>query len=368
VTPWPVLLFVRELDIGGIERDVVKLACNLDRKLFEPHVGCFIASGLRYRELRDAGIPILELPIRSFRSLSTFRAAATFREYIRRHGIRLVHSYDPPTMIFAVPLARLCRIPFVISSQLGHRDFYNHRWLLRTTDHMVDRIHVNCEAMRRHMIDDESVHPDRLYLCYNGVDTTVFFPAQHSKPAALAGADLVIGIVCALRPEKRVDLLLEAFTRVRHLRPRLKVLILGSGPLLGQLQTKASGLGISDDCVFEPATSDVSGWMRAIDIFVLPSDSEAFSNALLESMASGCCPIGSRVGGTPELIEDGRHGFLFERGDVEDLARKLAVAITDDTCRRTMAQAAATFAREHFSVQRNAATMGALYASLLRTY
>jgi glycosyltransferase involved in cell wall biosynthesis len=86
---------------------------------------------------------------------------------------------------------------------------------------------------------------------------------------------------------------------------------------------------------------------------------------LLESMASGCCPIGSRVGGTPELIEHGQRGFLFERGNLQELTQMLALAITDDARRKAMAQAAAAFARDQLSMQRAAATMGALYASLL---
>lgn len=366
--PWPVLLLTRELGIGGVERDVAKLAIALDRNVFQPHVGCFRAGGFRFTELHDARIPILELPIRSYISPSAFRAAGVFRDYIRRHSICLVHSYDVPTTPFIVPVAKLCRIPVVISSQLGYRNMFSAplRRLLRITDRMVDRIHVNCEAMRRHLIDDEGVRPDRIYLCYNGVDTHIFYPAEQPKSAPLAEAGIVIGIVCALRPEKRVDLLLDAFSRIRHLRSGAKLLIVGSGPLLQDLQSQAGALGIAGDCVFQPATADVSCWMRAIDIFVLPSDSEAFSNALLESMASGCCPIGSRVGGTPELIEHGRRGFLFERGNVQELAQTLALAITDDARRQAMAQAAAAFARDQLSIQRAAATMGALYASLLK--
>jgi glycosyltransferase involved in cell wall biosynthesis len=365
--PWPVLLVARELGIGGVERDVAKLALALDRDMFQPHVGCFRASGFRFTELQDAGIPIIEFPVRSYISYSSIVAARIFCDYIRRHRIPLVHNYDVPTTPFIVPVAKLCRMPIVISSQLGYRDLFSRSWrpILRLTDRMVDRIHVNCEAMRRHMIEDEGVRPDRIYLSYNGVDTRMFYPAEQPKPAPLADAELVIGTVCALRPEKRIDLLLDAFSRVRHLRPKTKILIVGSGALTADLQSKAAALGLGGDCLFQPATADVSHWMRAIDIFVLPSDSEAFSNALLESMASGCCPIGSRVGGTPELIEHGQRGFLFERGNLQELAQMLALAITDDARRKAMAQAAAAFARDQLSMQRAAATMGALYASLL---
>src|SRR5579864_1108152 len=73
--PIPVLITTRELDQGGVERDVTKIAMHLDRARFEPHVGAFYAHGLRYDELRAAGIPILDLPLRSLFSRQAFSLA-----------------------------------------------------------------------------------------------------------------------------------------------------------------------------------------------------------------------------------------------------------------------------------------------------
>jgi glycosyltransferase involved in cell wall biosynthesis len=289
------------------------------------------------------------------------------RDYVRRHNIQVVHSYDVPMDLFGAPLARLLKVPVVITSMLGHRNLFRPvtRQMLRWTDRMVDRVVVNCEALRKHMIEDEGVAPERLYLCYNGVDTQVFYPAAEPKPSRLSDASLVIGIVCALRPEKRVDLLLDAFARVRHLRSRMKLLVLGSGPLLPELQQRAAALGIAGDCVFEPAASSVAHWMRAIDIFVLPSSSEAFSNALLEAMACGCCPVGSRVGGTPELIAHNERGLLFESGNVDDLAEKLRLLLEDDSLRQRFSEASARFAREQLSIERAVSRTESLYTELL---
>ncbi|MGH9632977.1 MAG: glycosyltransferase family 4 protein [Bryobacteraceae bacterium] len=366
--PWPVLLMVRELGIGGCERDVTKIAIGLNRSHFEPHVGCFHPEGLRTAQLKAAGVPIVHFPVRSFKSRSALEGIARMRDYLSEHRIRIVHSYDVPMNLFGAPVARLFRAPIVITSQLAYRALFRpmSRHLLRITDQLSDRIVVNCEAMRRHMMEDEKVPSGRLYLCYNGVETEIFHPVNgEPKPALLKDAALVVGVVCALRPEKRVDLLLEAFARVRHLRRGLKLFVLGSGPLLSDLLAQAARLGMAEDCVFEPASSEVAPWMRAIDIFVLPSVSEAFSNALLEAMASGCCPIGSRVGGTPELIAHEERGFVFEPGNAEDLAAKLAVLIQDDDLRLRFAAASARFAREQLSVEIAVGRMEDLYTRLI---
>jgi glycosyltransferase involved in cell wall biosynthesis len=287
--------------------------------------------------------------------------------YVARHGIRLIHSYDVPATIFGVPAARLFSVPVVISSQLGYRDLIRpaSRLALRLTDQLVDAVTVNCQAMRRHLVEDERVSPHRIHLCYNGVDTAVFHPFGRARLAVLEPAPLVIGVVCALRPEKRVDLLLEAFAQVRHLQPGMKLAVVGSGDLLPALQALAHKLDLAAGCAFQPATPEVAAWLRAIDIFVLPSSSEAFSNALLEAMACGCCPVGSRVGGTPELIEDGERGLLFTPGSAADLAAKLALVITQEALRTRLAAAAAAFARERLHAGLAVRRMADLYQAWL---
>lgn len=363
--PWPILLMVRELGIGGCERDLTKVAIGIDRSRFEPHVGCFRPEGFRTAELRSNGVPIVHVPVSSFRSPSAVQGARVMGDYIRTRGIQLVHTYDVPTTVFGVPVARMYGSPIVVSSQLSYRRLAKPfiRRLLRVTDRMVDTVVVNCVAMQDHMVRDEKVPVERTYLCYNGVDTTVFYPAEEPRPRALADASLVIGTVCGLRAEKRLDLLVDAFAKVYSLRPGMKLAIVGSGVMLPKLEQQASELGIREACVFQPQTSDIPPWLRAMDIFVLPSDSEAFSNALLEAMACGCSPIGSRVGGTPELIEHGERGFLFTSGDSADLGGRLSEVIINDELRRRFSSAAAVFARDTLSVERNVATMSELYGS-----
>ena len=87
--PIPVLITVRELDQGGVERDVAKIARHLDRSLFTPHVATYNAHGMRYEELKAAGIPILHLPLRSVLSAGVVPAALKLRRYIRQNQIRV---------------------------------------------------------------------------------------------------------------------------------------------------------------------------------------------------------------------------------------------------------------------------------------
>jgi len=364
--PVPVLLMVRELGLGGIERDVAKLALGFDRTRFLPYVATYKPEGPRFDELQRAGVPVLRLQFPSLLSLQALAAARRFAAFVRDRKIRIVHAFDPIS-VFGVPLARCLRVPVVLSSQLGHRDLHDSRTRrqLKLVDRWSDSIVVNCEALRRHLVNEHGVRPSKIELCYNGVDGKEFFPAPCVRPPAVAGAPLVIGAVCVLRPEKGLDLLQSAFARVRHLTPGCKLLIVGDGPELPRLQANGEALGLRDVCVFLPAVASVAPLMRAIDIFVSSSHSEAFSNAILEAMACGCCALGSRVGGTPELLADGERGLLFEPGSVDDLADKLARLMTDESLRKSFGKNAADFARTKLNIGINLERTMQIYRMLL---
>jgi glycosyltransferase involved in cell wall biosynthesis len=356
----------RELDHGGVERDVTNLATHLDRVCFKPYVGTYFPVGMRQKNLEAAGIEILHLSVTSLLSSSALKAAEKMRGFINAHQIRIVHCFDP-IGVFALPIARLMRVPVVLGSQLNYRSIVDSktRRLLRLTDIFADGMIVNCEAIRNHMIHEEGYRAERLRLCYNGVDIKEFYPLKLQRPSCLEGASLVIGTVCVLRSEKNLILLQKAFAKLLHIDSRIKLVIVGSGPELPVLQASARSLSIQGSCVFFPSTSSVANWMRAIDIFVLPSRSEAFPNALLESMACGCAVIGSDVGGIPELIGYDDRGLLFRNGDIDDLVRQLGRLVTNKELRSQLGEKASAYVKTHLNVEIAASNMGNIYKGFL---
>ncbi len=365
--PISVLLVVRELSLGGIERDVTKLALGFPREQFIPYVATYKPMGPRYEELTAAGVPILHLDLNSIASAKALRAAANLRRLIREKQIQLLHAFDA-SAAFAVPIARLLRVPVVLSSMLGSRSLLDTKTQkqLAFTDRLVDAVVVNCEAMRAHLVDEWEVSSDKIELCYNGVDTREFFPDATGKLPEYADASIVIGAVCVLRPEKNLELLQEAFAKVRHFSANPKLLIVGSGPELDKLKLNSERLRIVEASAFVPASKDVAAFMRTIDIFVSCSYSEAFSNSILEAMACGVCVVGSRVGGTPELISDAERGLLFTSNDVNDLADKLARLIQSPDLRRQFGERAAHFAATKLSMAANLKRTSEIYRTYLR--
>jgi glycosyltransferase involved in cell wall biosynthesis len=234
------------------------------------------------------------------------------------------------------------------------------RTLLRATDRMAHGIVVNSRAVMRELELEDRVAPSRMRLVYNGLDTSIFRPDGERATLPWSDATVVIGIACALRPEKGLDLLIDAFRRVKAGHPGVKLLIVGSGPMLTELQAAAG-----EDVHFEPAQRNVAPWLRAMDIFVLPSLSEALSNSLMEAMGCGCCPVASDTGGNPELVQDGETGLLFPVGDAGALADRLARLLDDAGLRRGLAEAAACRMKEEFNREVAARRMGAIYEEFL---
>jgi glycosyltransferase involved in cell wall biosynthesis len=351
----------RELGLGGTERQLAETALALDRAQFEPHVGCFTDGGFRAKELREAGVPILELGVRSLASGSAVAGARRMGAYLGHHGIGLVHAFDVPLDLFAVPVARFYRTPVVLSSMRAHRDLTPGvaRHLLRLTDRIVDGIVVNSRAVARELAED-GVPPSMMRLAYNGLDTTRF--RREGERAALPWGDaaVVIGIVCALRPEKGLSILIEAFRKLKSARRGVKLVIVGSGPMLAELQAEGDA-----DCHFEPAVGNVAPWLRAMDIFVLPSLSEALSNSLMEAMGCGCCVVASDTGGNPELVQDGQTGLLFPVGNAGALAARLGGLLDEPEYRLRLGVQAERRMQQHFTREQAARAMGGIYQEFL---
>jgi len=367
--PIPILLLARALGPGGTELQMLGTAKNLDRSRFEPHVCIFQAGWITPDEISALNFPVLHLPVHSFKSWSAIGYARELLRYIRRHRIALTHSWDYPANVFSVPVAKAARVEVVLTSQRGDRAFVPEpsRTILRITDRLVDGIVVDSQFLVSHMEHDEKVPLFRIHRCLNGVDLDRFSPAPGPRPPILANAELVVGVVCLLRPEKNIQLLIRAFAKVQDLRPGLKLVVVGSGPELASLLQLRADLHLQESCcLFEPATKDVPYWLRAIDIFVLPSRSEAFSNSLIEAMCSGCCVMAASIDGNLELISHRRTGLLFRSDDVDALAAELKTAIEDESLRKCLGENASRFSRERFSWESSARNMAEIYTKLLQ--
>jgi glycosyltransferase involved in cell wall biosynthesis len=248
----------------------------------------------------------------------------------------------------------------VVSSQRVDRALWPpaQRHALRVTDRLVDGIVVNCEFLRRHLRDDEKTPAGLIHLCYNGIDTGAFQPANGAgrMPCeTLAGG----GGGVRLRPEKGLDTLLDAFAAVRGLVPGMKLAIVGSGPCLADLQDRARALGVLPDCVFEPATPQrgrLAARHRHLRTAVAFRSALQFADGGHGLRLLRWPPRASAA--IPELVAHGETGVLFEPRDAAGLAQVLRLLVRDPCVRSELASNAASLIHSRFSLASGRAENG----------
>lgn len=371
VKPPHVLIAVRELGIGGSERQACLIARLLDPKLVRVSVGCFIPTGLRRDELDAAGLPVKVFPLRSFLSWRFAITAARARRWISRENVALVHCFDYPTALFFAAAIAPFKNVRLLTSLRSYRQLIPqpYRFLLRRAEWVSDGIVLNSERVRDDVVHHEGLAVSRLHVLYNAVDPLEFSPpknlSERPRPPQLAGASLVVGCVCGIRVEKDLPTLMRAVALLQAEIPGLRLVLVGSGPAEPEIHALRAQLALENICLLVPQESRIQSWLAGIDIFVLPSTSEALSNALLEAMSSECAAVASDVGGNPEIIDSGVNGLLFPAGDVEALARALRLLAADPAQRLALASAGRESVAARFSPDTAARKLTDLYQNLL---
>ena len=167
-----------------------------------------------------------------------------------------------------------------------------------------------------------------------------------------------------LRSGKRIDLLLETVARVRP-REAFKLLILAGEPFAPFVE-HVRRLGLADRVIIREKVNDIEDYLQIADVGLFTSETESFCLSILEAMCFGCPSVSTRVGGIPELVEDGESGLLVPSGDVGALAGALEALIHDETRRRALGRAAQARARERFAAGIIVPRYEALYRRLCR--
>ena len=371
-----VMLFTDSFIHGGTERQLVETLRLLDRSKYELFVGCLKRRGPFLSDVEDMGIPIVEYPTTSLRHRSTLVWMGKLVDFLRSQKIDLVHSFDYYTNLFAIPAARWAGVPVVIASRrnLAHNRSALERAALGAVCRAAHGIVANSQAAAGVATGGANAGSSKVAIIYNAVNpgdyrTTPYNPEMRAK-LNLSVTAMIVGVLAALRPEKGHRTFLRAAAQVaaawNQPRRELRFVLIGEGPEQMALQILARDLGITDRVVFTGDRRNITEWLSALNVVVLPSDAESLPNAVLEAMASARPVIATRVGGVPEIVEEGVTGSMVPPGDPEAMAAAILRLISDEgLCRRMGAAARARIERD-FTASRAKEKLESFYDRLLR--
>lgn len=366
------------LDFGGLENGLVNLVNRLPRDRYRHAIICLAGFNPVMRErIQNPAVEVLSLEKRPGKDVGVY---LRFWRLLRRLKPDIVHTRNLGTV----------DMQWVAwAAGVKHRVHGEHGWeasnprgldlkslrIRRACRLVIQRYVPMSRDLARWLVQHVGAPPERTRQLYSGVDTDRFKPSQGLRPDSPAeaaadvgrGRTLTLGTVGRLDPVKNHAALLATFARLAPRYPDLRLTIVGDGPLKDSLRAQAAYLDVADLVTFAGARSDTPKLLRSFDVFVLPSMNEGISNTILEAMATALPVVAGRVGGNPELVEDGVTGRLYDPAGPSSLEQALLPYLTDPVLRQAQGKAARDRVVQNFGLDAMVRRYLDLYDELLAT-
>ena len=369
-----VFFLVDSFQIGGTETQAVELAVRLDPKRYAVTLGCLQMHGPLMARLEGSGVTVMEWSakggVNSPRGIYQILRLARF---LRREGFDVVHAHDLWSNLLAIPAARLARVPVIISSRrdLAHLAWYTprRRQFLRRLQSLSTAVLVNSSQISEQLVHEDGFRPDFIRVVHNGIDVHRFSGLAADRERFFPGLKNCKLIVCTGNMHSDVKghpTLIEAARQICPRFPEARFVLIGDGQKRAEFESKVSQLGLQPNFLFLGSRQDVPEILACCDVAVLPSHAEGFSNALLEYMAIGLPTVATRVGGNPEVIENGVDGLLVKPGDAAVLAGAISSLLENPQLASQLGAAGKERVRRHFDFAQLTFNVDALYTELLQ--
>lgn len=345
---------------GGGEKMAVSLLSTL-RSEGVPALALTFNEGLTAQRLRQAGIETLTVCER----LPFPLMVAEAWRLLRGCRVRLIHSHGFKENILAAALAPLLGCPRLVSTMHGLTEptqagsSLKHRLaaglnlgLLRNRFHATVAV---SEFVRRALVGRLRLAPSRVRLIYNGIPV----PSLNGREGP---STLTIGSAGRLYPVKDFPLLIDVAALVCQARPGVRFEVLGEGPQRREIEALIKAGGLEGAVSLPGFQADPSPFYERLAVYLNTSQHEGMPLAVLEAMAAGVPVVAPRVGGFPEVIDDGRQGFLSQGRSADELAEICIALVDDPALRQGLGEAARQRVIERFSLE----AMGRGYLELYR--
>ena len=353
--------------LGGGERIVLRLAALLPKYGYRASILTFSVHP-ESAVLQSSPCPIYLLPLQRTYDLSALRAALELKRFLRQQRIQIVQTFFESSDLWAGFVTKATSRAKLIWSRrdMGILRESKHHLAYRLMSRIPDRVFAVSEEVRQHCVEVDRIRPSMVETIYNGIDIADWDAA--SLPAKPAAAP-VIATVGNIRRVKGHDVFIKAAASVVAQFPQVTFNIAGDvleSDYFAELQTLIGDLNLANHFHFVGGVANLHEYLSTADIFVLPSRSEGFSNAIVEAMAASLPVVATNVGGNAEAVTDGVTGLIVPPDDPAALAAAITRLLSDPARAREMGAAGNKLASEKFTTDAMMHQITLAYANVLQ--
>lgn len=318
--------------LGGGERILLRLAALLPQYGFRASILTFSFHPQSSFRPTDTPCPLYLLPLTNTYGWQALRGAMSLRALLKKEQVRIVHTFFESSDIWAGVVTRLLSSAKLVWSRrdMGILRSPKHTRAYRMLRRFPHAVFAVSAKVARHVEEVDGVLPSKVHVIHNGLDLENHDPSR--TEARLQRHGHVITTIGNIRKVKGHDLLLQAAAEVVKRFPDACFTVAGGvlePEFYAQLQRDLVVLNLTENFEFLGNISDLGSHLKTADLFVLPSRSEGFSNALIEAMAHGLPCVATDVGGNAEAIVSGTSGLIVPPEDADALANALVTLLAD---------------------------------------
>lgn len=343
-----------QIDAGkewrGGQRQALLLARQLQRRGY-PFFFYVQPGSPLHQKAKEEDLPVVPVKMRSEADMWAILRLA---RAMKKRRCRLVHFHDAHSLAIGAAAASMAKVPLRVISRRVDFPLKNNFFSQKKYTRDIDLIIAISKGIKKVLMDG-GIKAETVRVVPSGIDFTPFDEARSSdylrRELSLSQEDYLVGIVAHLADHKGHTYLIEATRILKDRAPKIKVIVVGEGPLRMDLDRQVKETHVEDMVFFLGFRDDVPQILGSLDLFVLSSKLEGMGTSIMDAMASRLPVVATRVGGIPEVVVDGETGILVPAKNPDALADAILKIYSDKQAAKQLGERGYQVVHKKFSAE-----------------
>jgi len=360
--------------VGGAEKQLSLLVSSLNPDIFRPIVVQLGPQSIKDRVETIRNVRLVHFPTKKIYSLHGLNQIRKLVKLAKDEQVDIIHTFFEKSEVMGWLVKRLAGVPVWVTSRrdLGFKRKEIYDKIFRISSRDCNKCVANCKAVKEQTLQNEGLPEEKVEVIYNGMD---FSPYQKSyngnafrKEIGIDNQTSLVGMIANFNFEiKGHQFFIEAAKRILAQVPNVDFILVGDGALRQRFEKLSEELGIRQRIHFFGKRNDIPVILSSLNVSVLCSTNEGFSNVILESMAAGKPVVATKVGGSPEMVTDSVTGHLVSPADSESLADAIVSLLKNSNEAVAMGAEGKKIVQEKFTVEAMTKSYERLYQELIQS-